>query len=121
MFNSPAYAAAQRVLWCDRCTVTTKQDTVNSKKRTVQEDVVLFADEPCRLSFNSVTETDETSNAARRVQSAVLLISQKRTIPAGSIITVTHEGVTSTFERSGVAAVYSYHQEIPLVLKKEWA
>lgn len=121
MFNSPAYKAAQRALWCDRCTVTTKQDTVNSKKRTVQEDVVLFADEPCRLSFNSIQETDETSHAARRVQSAVLLISPDRKIPAGSIITVTHEGVTSTFERSGVAAVYSHHQEIPLVLKKEWA
>ena len=121
MVDSPAYKAAQRTLWCDRCTVTTKSDTKTTGKRTVQEDVVLFADEPCRLSFNSVTETDETSHAARRVQSAVLLISTGRTIPAGSIITVTHEGVTSTFERSGVAAVYSYHQEIPLVLKKGWA
>lgn len=121
MVNNKEYAAALRSLWCDRCTVTTKADTVNSKNRTVQEDVVLFRDEPCRLSFSKVDTTNESSHAAQRVQSTVLLISREREIPPSSVITVTHEGVTSTYTRSGVPAVYSVHQEIPLELKEGWA
>lgn len=121
MVESKEYAAALRSLWCDRCTVKVKQSTKNSIGRTVQTDVVLFSDVPCRLSFFKVDTTNESSHAAQRVQSTVLLIDKERNIPPGSIITVTHEGVTSTYARSGKPAVYSYHQEIPLDLKEEWA
>jgi len=42
-------------------------------------------------------------------------------IPEGSKITVTQNGVTHDYERSGKPAVYSCHQEVPLELFKEWA
>ena len=121
MVNLAKYGAAIKSIWLDTCTVTVKQNTVTSTGRTVQTDTVLFENEPCRLSFSSVTVPEETSHAAKRVQSTVLLIDKAKEIPAGSIITVTHEGVTSTYARSGVPSVYSFHQQIPLELKEEWA
>ena len=121
MVNIAAYTKAIKSIWCDTCTVTVKHNTVNSVGRTVQTDEVLFENEPCRLSFSSVNVTDESSHAARRVQSTVLLIDRDRDVPPGSIITVTHEGVTSIYERSGVPSVYSVHQQIPLELKEGWA
>ena len=36
-------------------------------------------------------------------------------------ITVTQNGVTRDYERSGKPAVYTCHQEVPLELFKEWA
>ena len=121
MVNISEYTAAIKSLWVDKCTVTVKTSTKNSIGRNIQTDTTLFADEPCRLSFSNVTVTDESSHAAQRVQSTVLLIDKGLEIPAGSFITVTHEGVTSLYTRSGVPAVYSVHQEIPLELKEGWA
>ncbi len=121
MVNDALYSAAIKSLWMDSCTVKVFRDEETERGRTVQTEQVLFADEPCRLSFAQTNVTDESSHAARRVQSTVLLIAADREIPAGSVITVTHEGVTSTYTRSGVSAVYSVHQEVPLELKKEWA
>lgn len=121
MVDSKEYAAAIKSIWCDRCTVNVKQDAQNAVGRTVQTEQTLFADEPCRLSYKSINITDESSQAARLEQQTVLIIDSALDIPPGSKITVTHEGVTSDYERSGAAAVYSVHQEIPLQIKKEWA
>ena len=121
MVNNAAYKKAMRSLWCDKCTVTTKQTTKNAVGRSVQTDVTLFTDVPCRLSFNSVTVPNESSKAALKVQSTTLIIDNSHTIPAGSEISVTHEGVTRQYVQSGVSSVYTYHQEIPLTLQKEWA
>lgn len=121
MINAPGYTAAIKSIWLDRCTVKVKTDETTANGRTVQTNTVLFADEPCRLSHNSVTTPDEISHAAIKVQGTVLYIDKDKTIPAGSTITVTHEDVTREYELSGVPAVYSVHQEIPLRLKKEWS
>lgn len=122
MVTSKDYASAIRSLWCDRCTVRVMENiTTQGSAFTTQSQTVLFADEPCRLSFKSVQVTTETDHAARTVQSTVLILDKSRSIPPGAEITVTHEGVTSTYRRSGVAAVYSEHQEVPLELKGAWA
>lgn len=121
MVNNANYAAAIRSIWCDRCTVTVKRDTVNPKGRTIQTEETLFANIPCRLSFKSIEVTEESSSAARTVQATVLLLDLQHKVPSGSKITVTHEGVTGVYERAGIPAVYSEHQEIPLVLRKEWS
>lgn len=42
-------------------------------------------------------------------------------IPEGAKITVTQNGATKDYVRSGKSAVYSCHQEVPLELFKEWA
>ena len=121
MINDANYAAAIRSIWCDRCTVTVKRDTETPSGRTVQTTETLFANIPCRLSFKSIEVTEESSSAARTVQATVLLLDRQYSVPAGSKITVTHEGVTGVYERAGIPAPYSTHQEIPLVLRKEWA
>ena len=54
-------------------------------------------------------------------QSVTLYIDPSVDIPEGSKITVTQNGVTRDYERSGRPAVYSCHQEIPLELFKGWA
>lgn len=121
MVDNPSYNAAIRSLWCDRCTVTVKRKTETPGGRTVQTTETLFAHVPCRLSFKSIEVTEESSGAARTVQATVLLLDRQYSVPAGSIITVQHEGVTFEYERSGIPAPYSAHQEIPLKLRKEWA
>ena len=121
MLTPKEYAATLRSLWCDRCTVTVKRKTETPGGRTVQTNETLFANVPCRLSFKSIEVTEESSSAARTVQATVLLLDRQYSVPAGSIITVQHEGVTFEYERSGIPAPYSAHQEIPLKLRKEWA
>ena len=59
--------------------------------------------------------------AAQVAQSVVLYIDPSVDIPEGSKITVTQNGMTRDYERSGKSAVYSCHQEVPLELFKEWA
>ncbi|MBR6314477.1 MAG: hypothetical protein IKR49_07595 [Clostridia bacterium] len=120
MLTPKEYAAALRSLWCDRCTVTIKRKTETPGGRTVQTNETLFANVPCRLSFKSIEVTEESSSAACTVQATVLLLDRQYSVPAGSIITVQHEGMTGEYERSGIPAVYSVHQEIPLKLRKEW-
>lgn len=116
------YKNAIKSLWKGRCTVSILEDYENEDNgRTLQRDKTLFADVPCRLSFDKVESTVEVEHASRKGQNVTLIIGSEYKIPEGSKITVTQLGVTREYERSGTPAVYSIHQEVPLVLKKEWA
>jgi hypothetical protein len=116
------YPTAIKSLWSGKCTVTVQQNHTNeSTGRTVADRVDICTDEPCRISFQSVATTEGTDNAAKTIQNITLYIDPAITIPPGSRITVTQAGVTGTYEKSGVPAVYSHHQEIPLSLLEEWA
>ena len=121
MVKNAGFAAAIRSIWCDRCTVSVVK---NSKKTgsafTKQTPTVLFSNEPCRLSHDSVTIPNTAESAASTYQQTVLIIDKRLDIPAGSRITVTHEGVTRNYERSGVPALYSEHQEVPIALREDW-
>jgi len=122
MLTPKEYAAALRSLWCDRCTVYVMQNSEDDNSPfSEQEWSVLFEAEPCRMTHKSVTITNDTDHAASTYQSTVLILDKAKEIPPGSKISVTHEGVTRTYERSGVAAVFSVHQEVPVTLKEAWA
>lgn len=54
-------------------------------------------------------------------QTVTLYIDPDLEIPEGSKITVTQNGVIGDYERSGKAAVYTCHQEVPLELFRGWA
>lgn len=117
------YSAAIKSLWGGVCTVTVRNcDTTdeNTGRITVSE-VDICKDEPCRISFDAVSATQSDSNAAQVVQSITLYIDRAVVIPEGSKITVTQNGVTNEYEKSGKSAAYSTHQEIPLELFKGWA
>lgn len=115
------YTSCIHSLWTDRCTVYTRQKkTDGSSHLTDFSEAVLFADEPCRLSFSSISAADGSPVAAT-AQSVKLFISSELDIPAGCRIAVTRGDRELVFEGSGVPAVYSAHQEIPLKLWKGWA
>lgn len=116
------YKNAIRQLWRGKCTVSILENVEDeSTGRMRQNARQLFADVPCRISFEKTDITAETDHATRLVQRITLFIASEYVVPAGSIITVTQAGVTAEYEQSGVPAVYSTHQEIPLTIKKEWA
>lgn len=109
-------------LWADRCDICVLANvTVSRTGKTHQEWQPLYSALPCRLSFKNVTIPTETDSAARTVQSTKLFLDKDVDVPPGSKIIVTHENVKREYSQSGVPAVYSYHQEIPIELCGEWA
>lgn len=121
MVSDNAYESALKKLWNDRCDVIIKENIKDARTgKTKQADAVVLRELPCRLSFKTVTIPTQTDSAARTVQSTVLFLSKDVTVPPGSKIVVTHEGVKREYTQSGVPSVYSYHQEIPVELKGEW-
>ena len=123
MVGGKSYAAAIKSLWRGKCTVTVRNNDTTDENtgRVVVGEVDTYTDEPCRISFDTVNATQPENNAANIVQSITLFIDRAVVIPEGSKITVTQNGVTAVYEKSGKPAVYSTHQEIPLELFKGWA
>ena len=123
MVGGKSYAAAIKSLWRGKCTVTvrTNDTTDENTGRVVVGEVDTYTDEPCRISFDTVNATQPENNAANIVQSITLFIDRAVVIPEGSKITVTQNGATAVYEKSGKPAVYSTHQEIPLEIFKGWA
>ena len=110
MVGGKSYAAAIKSLWRGKCTVTVRNNDTTDENtgRVVVGEVDTYTDEPCRISANII-------------QSITLFIDRAVVIPEGSKITVTQNGATAVYEKSGKPAVYSTHQEIPLEIFKGWA
>lgn len=123
MVGGKSYAAAIKSLWRGKCTVTVRNNDTTDENtgRVVVGEVDTYTDEPCRISFDTVNATQTENNAANIIQSITLFIDREVVIPEGSKITVTQNGVTAAYEKSGKPAVYSTHQEIPLEIFKGWA
>lgn len=123
MVGGKSYAAAIKSLWRGKCTVTVRNNDTTDENtgRVVVGEVDTYTDEPCRISFDTVNATQLENSAANIVQSITLFIDRAVVIPEGSKITVTQNGATAVYEKSGKPAVYSTHQEIPLEIFKEWA
>lgn len=123
MVGGKSYAAAIKSLWRGKCTVTVRNNDTTDENtgRVAIGEVDTYTDEPCRISFDTVNATQPENNAANIVQSITLFIDRAVVIPEGSKITVTQNGATAVYEKSGKPAVYSTHQEIPLEIFKGWA
>ena len=98
-----------------------KKDRDAKTKLTKTEPVVVLENQPCKLSFETLKSAVQTDSAATVAQITKLFVSPDVSIRAGSKITVTQDGVTTDYTRSGVPAVYPTHQEIVLELFKEYA
>lgn len=121
MVGNNLYGQAIKSLWQGVCTVTVRQnDTDENTGRTAQSEVDTCSNEPCRISFDSVQPVEQADNATQKAQRITLIIDPAVDIPPGSKITVTQNGITAAYEQSGVPAVYSNHQEIPLEIFKGW-
>ena len=87
---------------------------------TSHKEVVVLENQPCRLSFKTISEVKQ-SEAAATAQVIKLFLSPDVTIRPGSKVEVTQAGVTAAYQCSGTPAVYFTHQEIILTLFDKWA
>lgn len=116
------YKAALTSLWSGLCNVYVREYTRNAiTGRSEPTEVLKLDNEPCRVSFSSITSTGEKDDAPTIQQTVKLFISSAVDIPEGSKIVVTQNGQTEAYTRSGAPAVYTYHQEIMLVPFEEYA
>lgn len=88
---------------------------------TKHEEVPLFIDQKCKLSYEKQTSTTPTGGPAVIAQTTKLFIAPELDIPAGSKVIVTQHGKTTEYGRSGEPAIYTDHQEIMLELFKGYA
>lgn len=109
-------------LYDGKCTITEHQKVKKENKSTGFQDVVVLEDEPCRLSFKSIDNTNQTDTAASAVvQITKVLLAPEIQVKPGSKLTITQNDVTTDYQSSGEPAFYSTHQEIVLELFKGWA
>lgn len=113
---------ALQKLWKDVCSVYIQDKQTNpTTKRTEFVELLLIENQPCKLSFETLTSTNETDHAPSVSQGAKLFVSNTLVIPEGSKIVVKRNASTFTYKQSGEPGVFTYHQEIPLELFKGWA
>lgn len=113
---------ALKLLWKDTCSVFIQSKKTNeTTKRTEFEEIPLYENQPCKLSFETLTSTTETDHAPSVSQGAKLFVSNELFIPAGSKIVITRKNTTFSYKQSGEPGVFTYHQEIPLELFDGWA
>lgn len=103
------------------CTVTEYQTYTKPNKATGYREVDVLTDQPCRLSFGTVPAAEQTGGGTTLQQTVKLFVAPDVIIKPGSKITVTQNGVTADYCRSGEPAVYATHQEITLELWRGWA
>jgi len=109
-------------LYVGTCTISEYQEVRDPvTKITKHEPVDVLTDQPCKLSFQKVSSTNQTEAAAMVTQTVKLFIAPEIVIKPGSKITVTQHGVTTEYENSGEPALYSSHQEVILELFKGWS
>ena len=117
-----ARAALEKYHYRDKCTVIQRQGIKNAKTGlTKQVEVTVLEDVPCKLSFETVKNTESSDTAAALTQTTKLFLAPELVISPGSKILVTHEGRQTAYKQSGEAAVFPSHQEIVVTLFKGWA
>ena len=119
------YTAARATIestYEDKCTVTEIQHSKNPVTFLQEEkEVCTVENQPCRLSFSNISSVGDGDYAVT-AQTVKLFIAPEIEIKAGSKITIVQkDGSTHHYKRSGVAGVWSTHQEIMLELFKGWA
>lgn len=114
--------SALQSLWVGRMDVIIREQIKNAQtKRNEFVEKIIIENEPCRLSFSGISTTDNTVGAAETGQEVKIFCDTSIDIPAGAKIVVTQNNLVTEYEKSGVPAYYSNHQEIPLKLFERWA
>ena len=103
------------------CTITEHQKVKKENKSTGFSDVVVLENQPCKLSYEKVTNNNQTESAAALIQTAKLFIAPEIQVKPGSKLTISQNGRTIDFKNSGEPAIYQTHQEIVLELFKGWS
>lgn len=102
-----ARTALEKYHYTDACTITQLQKVTDDKtKLTKQQEVTVLEDQPCKLSFETVKNTESSDTAAALAQSTKLFLAPEVKISPGSKILVTHQGETIAYEQSGKSLDY---------------
>lgn len=108
-------------LWSGVASVTVCEGVLDPVTgRTEPAERVTVEEVPCRVSYRTVSPAAPEGEAAQAGQGVTLYLDPAVDIPEGSKVTVTQNGVTRDYARSGKAAVYSCHQEVPLEVFRGW-
>ena len=107
-------------LYTGICTVTEQRKVQKANKSTGFENVVVLEDEPCRVSYKTISGASSSDSATSVSQVTVLFLSPLVKIKPGSKVRVTQNEVTIDYESSGQPAIYPSHQEVILEFKG-WA
>ena len=94
-----AYRKALQSLWTGVCTVYVRVPSPTpdpATGRTVWAVEAVAEAVPCRLSFETLSETQDESSAAKVTQSVKLFLDPAVPLPAGSKLTVTQNGVPTS-------------------------
>lgn len=86
-------------------------------KITKEERVLVEPEFPCRLSFSTASAREKDGTFVK-VQEVKLFCAPEISIPAGSLLEITQDNRTASYEQSGYPAVYQSHQEVALHLKE---
>lgn len=114
MIYMDAVRKAIESMYKDTCNVYEQQEITDPVTHVTDfQEIPVYADVKCKLSFSSITATSE-GEASTLTQTVKLFIAPEFDIKPGSKISITHKGKTSDYKRSGLPAVYSNHQEIML-------
>ena len=92
-------------------------------KLTDSKEMPLLQDQPCKLSFETLSSTDG-DHVSKVAQTVKLFLSPDVEIPAGCKIVVTRFNNLErkfTYSKSGEAGVFTNHQEIQLEPWKGYA
>ena len=123
MVNKAVRTALER-LWKDRCSIFIREEVTDPVTHlTDSEEKPLLQDQPCKLSFETLTSSSGDPVAAV-AQTVKLFLSPDVEIPAGCKIVVTRFNNLErkfTYSRSGEPGVFSNHQEIMLEPFRGWA
>ena len=119
-----AHRKALERLWKDRCAFYVQQEVTDPETNLTDfQEVPLLEDQPCKLSFENLTTTDE-NHVATVAQGVKLFLSPDVVIPPGCKIVVHRFNELErefTYSQSGEAGVFTNHQEITLALWNGWA
>ena len=112
---------AIEALYDDTCTITEHQKVKKENMSTGFVDVVVLENQPCRLSYKTVNNANQTETASSIIQITKVFIAPEIEVKPGSKLTITHKGLVKEYKNSGEPAIYDTHQEIVLELFKGWA
>lgn len=109
-------------LYDSSCTVIEyRQEKDPATKKTAGKEFVAYTDKPCKLSYSSNKNANQTGTANTITQVIKVFITPELDIKPGSKLVITGKGRTTEYKNSGVPAVFDTHQEIVLELFKGWA
>ena len=104
---------------CDTIEYQASKNSIN--KRTEYQEVKVLEKQACRISYKTVTNTNQTEQENTTTQIIKLFISPDIDIKPGSKIIITKGEWQKEYKNSGEPAKYDTHQEIILEIWKGWA